>query len=81
MTSTPFSTDNFPKPDEVDMFLAWDNLHAPRPMTPLSTIITQHLGDGFTAAMNEYAQQHLAKLDPAFAAMYNDRQFPEAAAS
>ncbi len=29
----------------------------------------------------QYAQQHLAKLDPAFAAMYNDRQFPEAAAS
>src|SRR4051794_20768336 len=37
------------------MFLAWDNLHAPRPLTPLSTIITQHLGEGFTAAMNEYA--------------------------
>ena len=33
------------------------------------------------AAMEGYAQQHLAKLDPAFAAMYNDRQFPEAAAS
>ena len=55
MTSTPFSAEAFPKPDEVDMFLAWDNLHAPRPLTPLSTIITQHLGDGFTAAMNEYA--------------------------
>jgi hypothetical protein len=55
VTSTPFSADAFPKPDEVDMFLAWDNLHAPRPLTPLSTIITQHLGDGFTAAMNEYA--------------------------
>ena len=34
-----------------------------------------------TAAMDGYTQQHLAKLDPAFAAMYNDRQFPEVAAS
>ena len=33
------------------------------------------------AAMDGYTQQHLAKLDPAFAAMYNDRQFPEEAAS
>ncbi len=33
------------------------------------------------AAMDRYTQQHLAKLDPAFAAMYNDRQFPEEAAS
>ena len=33
------------------------------------------------AAMEGYTQQHLAKLDPAFAAMYNDRQFPEEAAS
>ncbi len=31
------------------------------------------------AAMDEYAKQHLAKLDPAFATMYNDRQFPETA--
>ena len=29
------------------------------------------------AAMDEYTQQHLTKLDPAFATMYNDRQFPE----
>jgi pyruvate,water dikinase len=55
VTSSQFSAENFPKPNEVDMFLAWDNLHAPRPLTPLSTIITQHLGHGFTAAMNEYA--------------------------
>jgi hypothetical protein len=33
------------------------------------------------AAMDEYTRQHLARLDPAFATMYNDRQFPETAAS
>ena len=31
------------------------------------------------AAMDEHTRRHLAKLDPAFAAMYNDRQFPDIA--
>jgi hypothetical protein len=32
-------------------------------------------------AIDEHTKQYLAKLTPAFAAMYNDRQFPEEAAS
>ncbi|MBV9174002.1 MAG: hypothetical protein JOZ81_28400, partial [Chloroflexi bacterium] len=41
-------------PAGVDGFWLWDNVHAPRPIAPLSgDTITQHLAAGFTRAMAE----------------------------
>lgn len=45
----------FPTPDEVEGFWAWDRLHAPRPLTPMShDMVTPALAEGFTRAMREY---------------------------
>jgi rifampicin phosphotransferase len=43
-----------PAPAEVEGFWLWDNVHAPRPIAPISgDTITQHLAAGFTRAMAE----------------------------
>ncbi len=45
----------FSASDEVEGFWAWDKLHAPRPLTPMShDIVTPALAEGFTRAMTEY---------------------------
>lgn len=45
----------FPTPDQIEGFWAWDKLHAPRPLTPMShDIVTSALAEGFTRAMREY---------------------------
>ena len=48
-------THAWPTADEMDGFYAWDNLHAPRVMTPMSGLVVEALGVGFTRAMTEYA--------------------------
>jgi len=45
----------FPGPDEIEGFWAWDKMHAPRPVTPLSFDLVIHtLAEGFTKAQAEY---------------------------
>ena len=45
----------FPVPDGLEGFWAWDKLHAPRPLTPMShDIVTPAVAEGFTRAMKEY---------------------------
>jgi rifampicin phosphotransferase len=45
----------FPGPDEVDRFWAFDKMHAPRPLHPLSQdLVMTTLSEGFTAAQEEY---------------------------
>jgi rifampicin phosphotransferase len=41
--------------EDVNGFWMWDNVHAPRPMAPISgDTVTQHLAKGFTRAMKEF---------------------------
>ena len=45
----------FPSPDEVEGLWAWDKIHAPRPLTPLSSdIVTPALAEGFTRAQRAF---------------------------
>lgn len=54
MTAT-FSADAFPGPDEIEGFWAFDKMHAPRPITPLSEdLVTRPLAEGFTTAQALY---------------------------
>jgi rifampicin phosphotransferase len=53
VTSTQDIT--FPGPDEVDGFWAFDKMHAPRPLHPLSQdLVMTTLSNGFTEAQAEY---------------------------
>lgn len=46
---------SFPAAEDVPGFYAWDKMHAPRPIHPLSADLVVHtLGKGFTAAQTEY---------------------------
>ena len=52
---TVVSLPPFPGPDEVEGFWAWDKMHAPRPITPLSQdLIVPTLSRGFTNAQAEF---------------------------
>lgn len=52
MTATEL---HFPGPDEIEGFWAFDKMHAPRPLTPLSQdLIMTTLSEGFTRAQVEY---------------------------
>jgi pyruvate,water dikinase len=45
----------FPGPDEIEGFWAFDKMHAPRPITPLSQdLVMNTIGRGFTRAQAEY---------------------------
>ncbi len=45
----------FPGPDEIEGFWAFDKMHAPRPLHPLSQdLVMTTLSEGFTAAQAEY---------------------------
>ena len=45
----------FPGPDEIEGFWAFDKMHAPRPLSPLSQdLVMTTLGEGFTRAQEEY---------------------------
>jgi rifampicin phosphotransferase len=45
----------FPGPDEIEGFWAFDKMHAPRPLHPLSQdLVMTTLSDGFTRAQAEY---------------------------
>ncbi len=45
----------FPGPDEIEGFWAFDKMHAPRPLSPLSQdCVMTTLGRGFTRAQDEY---------------------------
>ena len=47
--------DTSPGPESIEGFWIWDNVHAPRPMAPISgDTVTQHLANGFTRAMQEF---------------------------
>jgi phosphohistidine swiveling domain-containing protein len=47
--------EGFPSPDEIEGFWAFDKMHAPRPITPLSeALVTQPLAEGFTTAQAMY---------------------------
>ena len=53
--STTIGVEAFPSPDKVNGFWSWDKMHAPRPITPLSSeIIVPTLSEGFTKAQAEY---------------------------
>ncbi len=46
---------HFPGPDEIEGFWAFDKMHAPRPLSPLSQdLVMATLGEGFTRAQVEY---------------------------
>ncbi|HLF77628.1 MAG TPA: PEP-utilizing enzyme [Dehalococcoidia bacterium] len=56
MTQAPFNAPEFPAPDQIQGFWAWDKIHAPRPITPLSgDTIARTLADGFTVGQSEFA--------------------------
>ena len=45
----------FPTPDEIEGFWAFDKMHAPRPLHPLSQdLVMSTLAVGFTKAQAEY---------------------------
>ncbi len=53
--SMDVSVEAFPGPDEIEGFWAFDKMHAPRPITPLSEdLVTQPLAEGFTTAQALY---------------------------
>lgn len=53
--SVNVSVEAFPGPDEIEGFWAFDKMHAPRPITPLSAeLVTQPLAEGFTTAQALY---------------------------
>jgi rifampicin phosphotransferase len=46
---------HFPTPDEIEGFWAFDKMHAPRPLTPLSQdLVMATISRGFTRAQAEY---------------------------
>jgi rifampicin phosphotransferase len=46
---------HFPGPDEIEGFWAFDKMHSPRPLTPLSQdLVMATLSQGFTRAQTEY---------------------------
>ena len=50
-----YGLEAFPAPDQIEGFWNWDKMHAPRPITPLSSAtIVPTLGEGFTRAQAEY---------------------------
>ena len=54
MTKT-YGPEAFPTPDQIDGFWSFDKMHAPRPITPLSSqVILPTLSQGFTKAQAEY---------------------------
>ena len=54
MTKT-YGSEAFPTPDQISGFWSFDKMHAPRPITPLSSqIILPTLSEGFTTAQAEY---------------------------
>lgn len=54
MTKT-YGPEAFPTPDQIDGFWSFDKMHAPRPVTPLSSeLIIPGLSWGFTTAQVEY---------------------------
>jgi pyruvate,water dikinase len=56
VTQAPFNSPTFPTPDQIQGFWAWDKIHAPRPITPLSgDTIARTLADGFTVGQSEFA--------------------------
>ncbi len=53
--TTTYGPEAFPSADEVNGFWAFDKMHAPRPVTPLSSeLIIPGLSTGFTDAQAEY---------------------------
>jgi rifampicin phosphotransferase len=47
--------EHFPSPDQIEGFWAFDKMHAPRPITPLSEhLVTKPLAEGFTTAQAQY---------------------------
>jgi phosphohistidine swiveling domain-containing protein len=53
--STTYGPHPFPTADEIGGFWAFDKMHAPRPITPLSgAVILPTMSDGFTDAQAEY---------------------------
>ncbi len=55
MSTVDTSLDAFPGPDEIEGFWAFDKMHAPRPISPLSEyLVTQPLAEGFTTAQAMY---------------------------
>jgi len=54
MTATATGVSEFPVPADLDGFWMFDQVHAPRPLTPLSAeILLTGLSDGFRSAMRE----------------------------
>lgn len=52
---TDVTLDAFPEPDEIEGFWAFDKMHAPRPITPLSDdLVANPLAEGFTTAQAMY---------------------------
>lgn len=52
MTATAIGVSEFPVPADLDGFWMFDQVHAPRPLTPLSAeILLTGLSDGFRSAM------------------------------
>jgi len=55
MTSTSVPSD-FPVPPDLEGFWTWDNMHCPRPLTPMTEdIFCAGCSDGFTKGMDEFA--------------------------
>ena len=53
-TTAPHQTDEFPIPEDLDGFWMFDQVHAPRPLTPLSReVLMGSLTEGFCAALRE----------------------------
>jgi rifampicin phosphotransferase len=53
--SKTYGPEAFPTPDQIAGFWSFDKMHAPRPITPLSSqIILPTLSQGFTVAQAEY---------------------------
>src|SRR5688500_1014434 len=54
-TVTTIEDIRFPTPDEIEGFWAFDKMHAPRPLHPLSQdLVMSTLAEGFTKAQAEY---------------------------
>ena len=55
MSSKTYGPEAFPTADQIEGFWSFDKMHAPRPITPLSSqIILPTLSEGFTKAQAEY---------------------------
>jgi pyruvate,water dikinase len=56
MRLPPYAGSEYPSADKVEGFWAWDKIHAPRPITPLSAdMIAATLAEGFTQGQAEFA--------------------------